>query len=74
MTEMEQTKMVLLKQMHEWVIDNTDDEDDLYQLWTTEAIPEEPNDSVYKFIATHEDLWFNCCKTLHKICLILRED
>lgn len=72
MTNVEQTKMTLLKQMHEYVIDIGDE--DLYWDWITAAIPDEPTDDIYEFIATHEDLWLNCCEVFHKIYLASKKE
>ena len=72
MTEVEQTKMTLLKQMHQYVIDIGDE--DLYWYWITEAVPDEPDDGIYEFIATHEDSWLNCCKVFYKIYLASKEE
>ena len=65
-------KMTLLKQMHKYVIDIGDE--DLYWYWITEAVPDEPDDDIYEFIATHEELWLNCCEVFHKIYLASKEE
>ena len=72
MTELEQTRMILLKQMHEYVIDIGDE--DLYWDWITAAITDEPTDDIYEFTATHEDLWLSCCEVFHKIYLASKKE
>lgn len=63
--ELIQTRERLLKQMHQYVIGIGDE--DLYWYWITEAVPDEPDDNIYKFIATHDAQWLDCCETFHKI-------
>lgn len=63
--ELVKTREKLLRQMHEYVISIGDE--DLYWYWITEAVPDEPDDDIYKFIATHDDMWLNCCEVFHKV-------
>ena len=54
-----QTKINLLKQMHQFIIDCGDEE--LYWEWITEGIPDCPSEDDYISIASNIDSWNEIC-------------
>lgn len=63
--ELIETRETLLKQMHQYVIDIGDE--DIYWYWIAEAVPDEPDDEIYEFIASHDDMWLDCVRVFHNI-------
>lgn len=60
-----ETRVNLLKKMHQHIIDIGDE--DLYYYWAMYAVPDEPDEEIFKFIATHEENWLDCCKTYYSV-------
>lgn len=54
-SEMIKTKMNLLQQMHNFILDIGDEE--IYEEWVTSCVPDEPSEDDYEFIASNETLW-----------------
>lgn len=54
-SEMIKTKMNLLQQMHNFILNIGDEE--IYEEWVTFCIPDEPSEDDYEFIANDETLW-----------------
>ena len=60
-----ETRIGLLKKMHNYVIDIGDE--DLYYYWAMCAVPDKPDEEIFKFIATHEEDWLDCCKAFYNV-------
>ena len=54
-SEMIKTKMNLLQQMHNFILNIGDEE--IYEEWVTFCVPDEPSEDDYEFIASDEILW-----------------
>lgn len=54
-SEMIKTKMNLLQQMHNFILNIGDEE--IYEEWVTSCVPDEPSEDDYEFIASNEILW-----------------
>ena len=54
-SEMIKTKMNLLQQMHNFILNIGDEE--IYEEWVTSCVPDEPSEDDYEFIANDEILW-----------------
>lgn len=54
-SEMIKTKMNLLQQMHNFILNIGDEE--IYEEWVTSCVPDEPSEDDYEFIASNETLW-----------------
>lgn len=59
------TRIDLLKKMHKNIIEIGDE--DIYYYWITEAVPDEPDEDIFEFIASHDSQWLNCCKAFYNI-------
>ena len=59
----------ILKKMHQHII-NLDDED-IYSIWITEGVPDEPSEEDFKYISETDDLYFDICE-LFSILIIKR--
>ena len=46
-------RIELLKQMHKYILDTGDE--DIYDVWFMEGVPDEPSEDDYEFIATHSE-------------------
>lgn len=64
-SELIKTRIQLLKNMHQAVIDMGDE--DLYYWWVRDAVPDCPDNDIYRFIANHDEQWLECCDVFHKI-------
>ena len=58
--EIIKTRIHLLKQMNEYII-NLGDED-IWMDWITLGVPDAPSEEDYKFIAENENEWFETCE------------
>ena len=54
-SEMIKTRMNLLQQMHNFILNIGDEE--IYEEWVTSCVPDEPSEDDYEFIANDEILW-----------------
>lgn len=58
--ELVQTRKQLLKQMNSYILDKIGD-DECTAYWLSDGIPDEPDESDYRFIAENDDQWYNVC-------------
>lgn len=58
-----------LKDMHNYIIDMGDD--DIYEIWIEEGVPDEPDDEIFEFIASNDDEWREVCTLFGKL---IKED
>ena len=54
-----------LKDMHNYIIDMGDE--DIYEIWIEEGVPDEPNDEDFEFIASNDDDWREVCELFGKL-------
>ena len=54
------SRIRILKKMHQYII-NLDDED-IYSLWITLGVPDEPSEEDFKFISETDGLYFYICE------------
>ncbi len=68
--EMVTIRKKLLKDMHQYIIEMGDE--DIYMDWTTLAVPDEPCEADFQFIAEEDENWIDTCRlfgTLVKVDL-----
>ena len=58
-------KIELLKNMHNYIIDMGDE--DIYDVWIEEGVPDEPDDEIFEFIASNDDDWREVCELFGKL-------
>lgn len=58
-------KIELLKDMHNYIIDMGDE--DIYDRWIEEGVPDEPDDEIFEFIASNDDDWREICELFGKL-------
>lgn len=58
-------KIELLKDMHSYIIDMGDDF--IYDIWIRDGVPDEPDDEIFEFIASHDDNWREVCELFGKL-------
>lgn len=58
-------RMVNLRRMHWNIIDNGDEE--LYEVWITYGVPDEPNDDILYDIATDVELYTEICELYDRL-------
>lgn len=68
--ELIKTRITLLKQMHEYIINLGDEE--IWMHWICVGVPDEPSEDNYKFIAENEEEWLDVCKIFGQ--LVKKED
>lgn len=54
-----------LKDMHNYIINMGDD--DIYEAWIEEGVPDEPDDEIFEFIASNDDDWCEVCELFWKL-------
>lgn len=54
-----------LKDMHNYIIDMGDD--DIYDVWIEEGVPDEPDEEIFEFIASNDDEWREVCELFGKL-------
>lgn len=54
-----------LKDMHNYIIDMGDE--DIYDVWIEEGVPDEPDDEIFEFIANNNDDWREVCELFGKL-------
>ena len=54
-----------LKDMHNYIIDMGDD--DIYDIWIRDGIPDEPDDEIFEFIAKNDNDWREVCELFGKL-------
>lgn len=54
-----------LKDMHNYIIDMGDD--DIYEIWIRDGVPDEPDDEIFEFIASNDDDWREVCELFGKL-------
>ena len=67
--DMIQTKIVLLKQMNQYIIDMGDEE--IWEIWIECGVPDCPSDSDYEWIAENDDEWNYVCELFGRL---IKED
>lgn len=65
MSELTKIRIDLLKQMHKYIIEIGDEE--IYLDWVTLAVPDEPSDGDYEFIAESDEEWTDVCEVFGKL-------
>jgi hypothetical protein len=58
-------KIELLKDMHDYIIDMGDE--DIYDRWIEEGVPDEPDEEIFEFIASNDDDWCEVCELFGKL-------
>lgn len=58
-------KIELLKDMHNYIIDMGDE--DIYDRWIEEGVPDEPDEEIFEFIASNDDEWREVCALFGKL-------
>ena len=66
--ELIKERINLLKQMHQYIVDIGDE--DIYDAWVTDGIPDEPSEEDYEFIAKYDREWTNVCREFGQLILI----
>lgn len=54
-----------LRDMHNYIINMGDD--DIYEAWIEEGVPDEPDDEIFEFIASSDDDWREVCELFGKL-------
>lgn len=57
--DMTALRIGFLKDMHNYIIDMGDE--DIYDVWIEEGVPDEPDDEIFEFIASNDDDWREVC-------------
>ena len=68
--ELIKTRITLLKQMNEYIINLGDEE--IWMHWIYVGVPDEPSEDDYEFIAENEEEWLDVCKIFGQ--LVKKED
>ena len=68
--ELVKTRITLLKQMNEYIINLGDEE--IWMHWICVGVPDEPSEDDYEFIAEDEEEWLDVCKIFGQ--LVKKED
>ena len=63
--EMTNIKVKLLKEMHNYIIEMGDE--DIYMDWVTLAVPDEPCEADFQFIAEEDENWIDVCTLFWKL-------
>ena len=63
--DMTALRIGFLKDMHNYIIDMGDE--DIYEIWIEEGVPDEPNDEDFEFIASNDDDWREVCELFGKL-------
>lgn len=58
-------RVKLLKGMHQYIIEIGDE--DIYMDWVTLAVPDEPCEADFQFIAEEDENWIETCKLFSKL-------
>jgi hypothetical protein len=54
-----------LKDMHNYILNMGDE--DIYETWIEDGIPDEPDDEIFEFIASDDDEWREICILFGKL-------
>ena len=63
--DMTALRIGFLKDMHNYIIDMGDE--DIYDVWIEEGVPDEPDDEIFEFIASEDDEWREVCALFGKL-------
>ena len=63
--EIIKTRITLLKQMHQYIIDLGDEF--LYEWWISEGVCDEPDEDFFQDVAEDDDCWVEICSLFGKI-------
>ena len=63
--EMVAIREKLLKDMHNYIIEMGDE--DIYMDWVTLAVPDEPCEADFQFIAEEDENWIDVCTLFGKL-------
>lgn len=63
--DMTALRIGFLKDMHNYIIDMGDD--DIYEIWIEEGVPDEPDEEIFEFIASNDDEWREVCTLFGKL-------
>lgn len=63
--EMVNIRIKLLKDMHQYIIEIGDE--DIYMDWVTIAVPDEPCEADFQFIAEEDENWIECCSLFGRL-------
>lgn len=58
-------RIELLKDMRDYIINMGDE--DIYEIWIEESVPDEPDEEIFEFIASHDDNWREVCELFGKL-------
>lgn len=67
MNETTKTRVKLLKEMNDYIINVIGDED-VYDYWFSVGIPDEATEEDYEFIAENDGEWLDTVKVFAKCC------
>ena len=63
--DMTALRIGFLKDMHNYIIDMGDE--DIYEIWIEEGVPDEPDEEIFEFIASNDDDWREVCELFGKL-------
>lgn len=63
--DMTALRIGFLKDMHNYIINMGDD--DIYEIWIEEGVPDEPDEEIFEFIASNDDDWREVCELFGKL-------
>ena len=63
--DMTTLRIGFLKDMHNYIIDMGDE--DIYDRWIEEGVPDKPDDEIFEFIASNDDDWHEVCELFGKL-------
>lgn len=63
--DMTALRIGLLKDMHNYIIDMGDE--DIYDRWIEDGVPDEPDNEIFEFIASDDDEWIEVCILFGKL-------
>lgn len=58
-------RISLLKDMHNYIINMGDE--DIYEIWIEEGVPDEPDEEIFEFIASNDNDWREVCELFGKL-------
>lgn len=69
--EMRQTKIKILKEMHEYIKNHCDE--NTYYCWTTAYLPDCPDEEDFEFIVDDDEFWLATCTAFGELTKGVRE-
>lgn len=62
-------RIKFLKQFDEYMIENADE--NAFKYWLMAGVPDECDESMYRFIASDEECWLNCVEAFAECCKMI---